>query len=245
MTSAAKAVAQAIANALKTASPTKMGPMSDLDHWLDGFAPAYLRGLDDDRIRKALANATVIGRDMPASMYAPAAGVGVPNAGGIPAAGCTYYVTVNVAGSVTTEGDLVRKVRDGLISKGQGLTEDALMATWRQTFPGMPLKSLEWSPSTTADDATPVWESLSDRILEIHVRSYRQTELDQFETAGTDRRPGQRGPGARSRWGMAVRTCPGCGSGIRCRTRTVWCTTGSAGSSGRSSRRGLTRRRRR
>lgn len=57
------------------------------------------------------------------------------------------------------------------------------MATWRQTFPGMPLKSLEWSPSTTPDDPTPVWETLSDRILEIHMRSYRQTELDQFETA--------------------------------------------------------------
>jgi len=55
------------------------------------------------------------------------------------------------------------------------------MATWRTILPGMPEMSLEWSP-TTAPDETPVWQSLSDRILEAHLRAYRQTELDQFET---------------------------------------------------------------
>lgn len=123
VTSAAQAVAQAIANALKTASPTKTGPMSDLDHWLDGFAPAYLRGLDDDRIRKALANATMIGRDMPEPVYGAAAGIGTPNATGIPAAGCVYNIgPIYVQGSVTTADDLADAVRDRLVSKGQGLT---------------------------------------------------------------------------------------------------------------------------
>jgi len=123
VTSAAQAVAQAIANALKTASPTKEGPMRDLDHWLDGFAPAYLQGLDDERIRKALASATMIGRDMPAVMYAPAAGITVPNAAGIPAGGQVINIgPIYVQGSVTTETDLADAVRRSLISKGQGLT---------------------------------------------------------------------------------------------------------------------------
>lgn len=121
VTSAAQAVAQAIANALKTASPTKEGPMSDLDRWLVGFAPAYLKGLDDERIRKALEDATMIGHDMPPAWQLQA-GPGGPARVGVGVGARPINVTVNVQGSVTAERDLAHTVRNVLISRGQGLT---------------------------------------------------------------------------------------------------------------------------
>lgn len=122
VTNAAQAVAQAIANGLKAMSPTKEGPMSDLDHWLDNFAPTYLKGLDKERIRKALMDAT--------RLPAPGAFTGATISTAIrpmgPLGSSTPFTTstiiVNVAGSVTTEDDLAAKLRATLISKGQGLT---------------------------------------------------------------------------------------------------------------------------
>jgi hypothetical protein len=55
------------------------------------------------------------------------------------------------------------------------------MATWKRPLPSEPEFSLEWSPTTDPAD-TPVWESLTSRLREVHTRSYRQTELDEFET---------------------------------------------------------------
>jgi len=51
-------LAKIIADYLKTASPTKKGPMSDLDKWWDGFAPALLEGMDASKIEGAVALAT-------------------------------------------------------------------------------------------------------------------------------------------------------------------------------------------
>ena len=56
---AAAAVAQAIANSLKVHSPTKEGPMSDLDHWWDNLAPTLLQGFDGSRIQAALHEAVM------------------------------------------------------------------------------------------------------------------------------------------------------------------------------------------
>ena len=55
---AAKGIADLLEAWLKTASPTKVGPMSDLDHWWDGLAPALADGIDTGAIEGTIATAT-------------------------------------------------------------------------------------------------------------------------------------------------------------------------------------------
>jgi hypothetical protein len=55
---AAKGIADLLEAWLKTASPTKVGPMSDLDHWWDGLAPALAEGIDTGAIEGSIATAT-------------------------------------------------------------------------------------------------------------------------------------------------------------------------------------------
>jgi TP901 family phage tail tape measure protein len=55
---AARGLADLLSDWLKTASPTKVGPMSDLDHWWDGLAPALAEGIDTGAIEGSIATAT-------------------------------------------------------------------------------------------------------------------------------------------------------------------------------------------
>jgi hypothetical protein len=52
--SAASALAATVRQYLKTASPTEKGPMSDLDRWWDGFAPALVSGLNKKVVTDAI-----------------------------------------------------------------------------------------------------------------------------------------------------------------------------------------------
>jgi hypothetical protein len=55
---AGKAIADILKDYLKTGSPTKRGPMSDLDHWWDGFVPALEDGLDTPALASTIAGAS-------------------------------------------------------------------------------------------------------------------------------------------------------------------------------------------
>lgn len=57
LTTNLKAIANLIKAYLKTNSPTELGPMADLDHWMDGFAKAYVKGLDSKLIVNRLSDA--------------------------------------------------------------------------------------------------------------------------------------------------------------------------------------------
>lgn len=54
----ADALADIIAKYLKTGSPTEKGPMSDLNHWWDGFVPALEQGLDAPALASTITGAT-------------------------------------------------------------------------------------------------------------------------------------------------------------------------------------------
>lgn len=53
---AAAGLANLLSAWLKTHSPSEKGPMSDLNHWWDGFAPALVSGLDTKTIEAAIAS---------------------------------------------------------------------------------------------------------------------------------------------------------------------------------------------
>jgi len=55
---AAKGIADLLAAWLETKSPTDVGPMSNLDHWWDGLAPALAEGIDTGAIEGSIATAT-------------------------------------------------------------------------------------------------------------------------------------------------------------------------------------------
>lgn len=57
---AAAGLANLLSDFLKTQSPTKKGPMSDLNHWWDGLAPALTQGLDTREVEQALRSATAM-----------------------------------------------------------------------------------------------------------------------------------------------------------------------------------------
>lgn len=57
----ADALADIIAKYLKTGSPTEKGPMSDLDHWWDGFVPALEQGLDAPALASTISAASTPG----------------------------------------------------------------------------------------------------------------------------------------------------------------------------------------
>jgi hypothetical protein len=119
VTSAAEAVAAAIAAVLKVKSPTDEGPMSDLDKWWTGFAETLVAGIKRNDILGAVTGA--LGR--------PGANIGGPalaaNAGG--GGGATYVlnVTVPVQGHVLTERNLVDVVTKGIRDE-LGRTPDLL-----------------------------------------------------------------------------------------------------------------------
>lgn len=48
----AKGLAELIEQYLKTNSPAKKGPLSKLDHWADGFADAYIGGMDLGKVQR-------------------------------------------------------------------------------------------------------------------------------------------------------------------------------------------------
>lgn len=57
LTAALKAISNEIAKYLKTNSPTELGPMSTLDTWWKGFAPALIQGLDRKLITDTISGA--------------------------------------------------------------------------------------------------------------------------------------------------------------------------------------------
>lgn len=61
---AAQGLADILENFLRTRSPSKQGPLSSLDTWMDGFAPALLSGLDTSAIEAGVANAVASPRIM-------------------------------------------------------------------------------------------------------------------------------------------------------------------------------------
>jgi hypothetical protein len=56
---AGKSIAKILEDYLKTGSPTKKGPMSDLHHWFDGLASGLAQGVDTGGLEGAIASATV------------------------------------------------------------------------------------------------------------------------------------------------------------------------------------------
>ena len=54
---AAAGLATILSDWLKTRSPSKRGPLSSLDTWMDGFAPALLSGMDTGAIESRIASA--------------------------------------------------------------------------------------------------------------------------------------------------------------------------------------------
>jgi hypothetical protein len=102
-------IAEAVAAVLKTASPTKEGPMSTLDHWWDSFGQTLVKGLDTDPIRRAALG-------MAGAMQANAGGglaFGQSGASTM-GAGAVTYVTYNVQGSLIREQDLNDRVREAV-----------------------------------------------------------------------------------------------------------------------------------
>jgi hypothetical protein len=53
---AAAGLATLLSKWLEAHSPTEKGPMSNLNHWWDGFAPALVSGLDTNSIEGAIAS---------------------------------------------------------------------------------------------------------------------------------------------------------------------------------------------
>lgn len=56
---AGRAIAAILRDYLQTGSPTKKGPMSNLDHWFDGLVPALAQGIDTRGLESSIASATV------------------------------------------------------------------------------------------------------------------------------------------------------------------------------------------
>jgi TP901 family phage tail tape measure protein len=95
---AAKGLADLLADFLRTASPTKKGPMSDLDHWWDGFAPALMHGLDTSRMEAGIAS----------SVGAPGTRAG---------AGAGGSVTINLTVNDSTLSGMSREQADRVASQ--------------------------------------------------------------------------------------------------------------------------------
>jgi TP901 family phage tail tape measure protein len=96
---AARGIAEAIERVLKLNSPAKEGPLSELDHWWDDFAPTLLKGLDGGAIGSTLKSAVDQG---PA--FAGARGAGAATGGG--------QVVFNFPHYVGDKNELMRVVRE-------------------------------------------------------------------------------------------------------------------------------------
>lgn len=100
---AAARLARQLSAWLEAHSPTEKGPMSNLNHWWDGVAPALVSGLDTNMIEGALASTLV------APTVMAGAGVG---AGGSP-------VTINLTVSDQTFAGMSRDQADRVASQIQ------------------------------------------------------------------------------------------------------------------------------
>ena len=100
---AAARLARQLSAWLEAQSPTEKGPMSNLNHWWDGVAPALVSGLDTNMIEGALASTLV------APTVMAGAGVG---AGGSP-------VTINLTVSDQTFAGMSRDQADRVASQIQ------------------------------------------------------------------------------------------------------------------------------
>lgn len=103
----AKALAALIAKYLRTNSPTEKGPMSDLDRWWHGFAPALTSGLDTGAISAA------------ATQAASGSAGGFGGGSGARAGRGPSTVHLEVHGHVLTERDLLKLIRDMMIREGR------------------------------------------------------------------------------------------------------------------------------
>lgn len=107
---AAQGLADILENFLRTRSPSKQGPLSSLDTWMDGFAPALLSGLDTSAIEAGVANAVASPRIM--------AGAGV---GG--------EVTINLNVSDQTFAGMSREQADRVARQIQSAIDRQVRAT--------------------------------------------------------------------------------------------------------------------
>ena len=95
----AAALAAVVARYLKTASPSELGPMSDLPTWWKGFAPALVSGLDTRMIQGTVSDA--------ASPTAPASMGGFQRGG--------YTIEVHIHGAVI--GTSLEKATDEIYAQ--------------------------------------------------------------------------------------------------------------------------------
>jgi len=107
---AGKAIAAILRDYLKTGSPTKKGPMSDLNHWFDGLAPALAQGIDTRGLESSIASATV----------APSIMAG---------AGASGSVTINLNVSDQTFAGMSREQADSVARQIQSALDRQVRAT--------------------------------------------------------------------------------------------------------------------
>ena len=107
---AGKAIADILKDYLKTGSPTKKGPMSDLNHWFDGLAPALAQGIDTRGLESSIASATV----------APSIMAG---------AGASGSVTINLNVSDQTFAGMSREQADSVARQIQSALDRQVRST--------------------------------------------------------------------------------------------------------------------
>jgi hypothetical protein len=107
---AGKAIAKILQDYLQTGSPTKKGPMSDLNHWFDGLAPGLASGIDTRGMERSIANATV----------APSIMAG---------AGASGSVTINLNVSDQTFAGMSREQADRVAREIQSALDRQVRAT--------------------------------------------------------------------------------------------------------------------
>lgn len=106
---AAKEIAQVIERYLKTHSPAKEGPLSDLHHWWDGFVPTLVSGLNQGALEDALS-----------SFASPlSSNTGLGTMGGATSTGGTTNVYVNIEGSLVREREASEMVYDHISEAGR------------------------------------------------------------------------------------------------------------------------------
>lgn len=113
---ASRALAQLVAKYLETGSPTELGPMSTLDHWWNGMAPALVAGLDDKTLAAGLTNAARL----------DGAAVG----GSFRAGGSSGPATVNITITDQTFAGMSREQADRVARQVQGALDRQVRATF-------------------------------------------------------------------------------------------------------------------
>ena len=113
---ASRALAALVAKYLETGSPTELGPMSTLDHWWNGMAPALVAGLDDKTLAAGLTNAARL----------DGAAVG----GSFRAGGSSGPATVNITITDQTFAGMSREQADRVARQVQGALDRQVRATF-------------------------------------------------------------------------------------------------------------------